>query len=261
MDRFSGDGMMYIPRGQCAWYRKEAYSNATAARWTALGAAALSMEFLAEWDMRFLWVGAVARRGAPRSMVGEGLRVPSIFKAPETERVGRVARPPGRRVGVGIHVMALRCAPAYLPMRPGTGECANARRRTAQPGHSSTQQYTAPLLCHPRCPASLFISIYIPQISFISQPHTPPPPLDMKVNVSQEELDALQAASLRGAVEGILGGLAISLPLSYLAHRRFPAYRALPPSLKALGIVLVVGPTYAIQTERRGLEFDEERYW
>ena len=42
---------------------------------------------------------------------------------------------------------------------------------------------------------------------------------------------------------------------------RFPAYRALPPSLKALGIVLVVGPTYAIQTERRGLEFDEERYW
>lgn len=83
----------------------------------------------------------------------------------------------------------------------------------------------------------------------------------MKVNVSQEELDALQAASLRGAVEGILGGLAISLPLSYLAHRRFPAYRALPPSLKALGIVLVVGPTYAIQTERRGLEFDEERYW
>ncbi|THH19764.1 hypothetical protein EW146_g1470 [Bondarzewia mesenterica] len=83
----------------------------------------------------------------------------------------------------------------------------------------------------------------------------------MKVNVTEEELQRFDAATRRGAIEGTLGGLAISLPLSYLAYRRFPAYRALPPSLKALGIVLIVGPAIAIQTERRGVEFDENVYW
>lgn len=83
----------------------------------------------------------------------------------------------------------------------------------------------------------------------------------MKVNVTQEELEAFDRATIRGSIEGIAGGLAISLPASFAAQRYWPAYRALPLSLKALGVILIVGPTWAIQTERRGVEFDEEHNW
>lgn len=83
----------------------------------------------------------------------------------------------------------------------------------------------------------------------------------MKVNVTQEELQAFDRATVRGSIEGIAGGLAISVPASYAAHRYLPAYRALPMSLKALGVILIVAPAWAIQTERRGVEFDEEYNW
>ncbi|KAH9077126.1 hypothetical protein EDB83DRAFT_2504389 [Lactarius deliciosus] len=83
----------------------------------------------------------------------------------------------------------------------------------------------------------------------------------MKVNVTQEELEAFDRATIRGSIEGIAGGLAISLPASFAAQRYWPAYRALPLPLKALGVILIVGPTWAIQTERRGVEFDEEHNW
>lgn len=83
----------------------------------------------------------------------------------------------------------------------------------------------------------------------------------MKVNVTREEFEAFDRATIRGSIEGIAAGLAISLPASFAAHRYWPAYRALPPHLKALGVVLVVGPAWAIQTERRGVEFDEEHNW
>jgi hypothetical protein len=83
----------------------------------------------------------------------------------------------------------------------------------------------------------------------------------MKVNITPEELEAFDRATIRGSIEGIAGGLAISLPASFAAQRYWPAYRALPLHLKALGVVLVVGPTWAIQTERRGVEFDEEHNW
>lgn len=83
----------------------------------------------------------------------------------------------------------------------------------------------------------------------------------MKVNVTQEELEAFDRATIRGSIEGIATGLAISLPASFAAHRYVPAYRALPLHLKALGVVLIVGPTWAIQTERRGVEFDEQYNW
>jgi len=83
----------------------------------------------------------------------------------------------------------------------------------------------------------------------------------MKVNVTQEEYEAFDRATTRGSVEGIAAGLAISLPASFVAQRYLPAYRALPIHLKALGVVLIVGPTWAIQTERRGVEFDEQHNW
>ncbi|KAI9513351.1 hypothetical protein F5148DRAFT_1157995 [Russula earlei] len=83
----------------------------------------------------------------------------------------------------------------------------------------------------------------------------------MKVNVTREEFEAFDRATIRGSIEGIAAGLAISIPASLAAQRYLPAYRALPLSLKALGAVLVVGPAWAIQTERRGVEFDEEHNW
>ena len=78
--------------------------------------------------------------------------------------------------------------------------------------------------------------------------------------MTEEELAGHQAATLRGAIEGVAAGLAISLPASFYAHRHWPAYRALPPHLKALGVILVVGPAYAIQAERRGVEFDKSTW-
>ena len=83
----------------------------------------------------------------------------------------------------------------------------------------------------------------------------------MKVFVSEEELQGLHQATVRGAIEGVVGGLAIALPASYYAHRTFPAYRALPPQAKAFGVILVVGPLFAIQTERRTVQFDEAHNW
>ncbi|KAH9965887.1 hypothetical protein BC827DRAFT_1180666 [Russula dissimulans] len=83
----------------------------------------------------------------------------------------------------------------------------------------------------------------------------------MKVNVTREELEAFDRATIRGSIEGVAAGLALSLPASFAAHRYLPAYRALPMSLKALGVVLIVGPAWAVQTERRGVEFDEEYNW
>lgn len=40
-------------------------------------------------------------------------------------------------------------------------------------------------------------------------------------------------------------------------QRNWTYYRSLPPHLKALGVIMVVGPLYAIQAERRGVEFDK----
>jgi hypothetical protein len=79
--------------------------------------------------------------------------------------------------------------------------------------------------------------------------------------VTPEEFKAYDTATHRGAIEGLVGSLALSLPGFYVLHRRWPAYRALTPQLKALGLVLVVAPAVAIQAERRGLQFDREHNW
>ena len=83
----------------------------------------------------------------------------------------------------------------------------------------------------------------------------------MKVGITKEELEGFDRATIRGSIEGILGGLAISLPASFAAQRYLPAYRALPLPLKVLPVIIVVAPAWAIQTERRGVEFDEEHNW
>ncbi|KAI0736153.1 hypothetical protein C8Q72DRAFT_803032 [Fomitopsis betulina] len=77
---------------------------------------------------------------------------------------------------------------------------------------------------------------------------------------TQEELEGHQRATIRGALEGTAAGLAISLPGSYYLHRRWPYFRSLPIQLKALFCIIVTAPLYAVQAERRGVEFDESTW-
>lgn len=78
--------------------------------------------------------------------------------------------------------------------------------------------------------------------------------------VTKEDLAAHQAATIRGAIEGTVAGFAISIPASLYAHRHWAYYRSLPLSLKALGIVIVTAPLYAVQAERRGVEYDKSTW-
>ncbi|KAI0677103.1 hypothetical protein C8Q78DRAFT_987566 [Trametes maxima] len=77
---------------------------------------------------------------------------------------------------------------------------------------------------------------------------------------TEEELAGHHAATVRGAIEGVIGGLALSLPASFYLQRNWTYYRRLPPHLKALGVIMIVGPCYAIQAERRGVEFDKSTW-
>lgn len=77
----------------------------------------------------------------------------------------------------------------------------------------------------------------------------------------EKQLKEHDAASKRGAIEGALGSGAVALAGSYWAHRRLPAYRNLPISLKALGIIIIVAPCISIQAERRGLEYDRSQWY
>ncbi|KAH9918178.1 uncharacterized protein BXZ73DRAFT_80645 [Epithele typhae] len=56
------------------------------------------------------------------------------------------------------------------------------------------------------------------------------------------------------------GGLAAALPASYLLYRRFPYYRALQPSLKALGVILVAVPACVITAERASQAFERAQW-
>ncbi|KAI0053611.1 hypothetical protein FA95DRAFT_1552102 [Auriscalpium vulgare] len=75
-----------------------------------------------------------------------------------------------------------------------------------------------------------------------------------------ELLQEHQRAVAAGGAKGLLGGLAAALPASYVANRRWPYYRALPPSLKALGVVLVAIPSFVISAETAGRKFEETQW-
>ncbi|KAF8165674.1 hypothetical protein B0H34DRAFT_690010 [Crassisporium funariophilum] len=81
----------------------------------------------------------------------------------------------------------------------------------------------------------------------------------MKVT-TQQQLDEHAAASRRGALEGALASGTVALAGSYWAHRNWGSYRRLPPSLKALGIIIIVAPCLSIQAERRGLEYEKSQW-
>ncbi|TCD70806.1 hypothetical protein EIP91_001496 [Steccherinum ochraceum] len=77
---------------------------------------------------------------------------------------------------------------------------------------------------------------------------------------TEEELAGHHAATVRGAIEGVAAGFALSLPASYYFQRNSTYYRSLPPHLKVLGVILVVAPLYAVQAERRGVEYDQSTW-
>lgn len=65
----------------------------------------------------------------------------------------------------------------------------------------------------------------------------------------------------KGALEGAVASGILALGGSYYLQRTFTAYRNLPLSLKALGVVIVVAPAITVQAERRSLEFDRGRWY
>jgi len=75
-----------------------------------------------------------------------------------------------------------------------------------------------------------------------------------------DELIQHNKAIRRGALEGTAIGGVFALGGSYYLQRTFAAYRQMPLSLKALGVVMVVAPAITIQAERRSLEFDRGRW-
>ncbi|KAI0723147.1 hypothetical protein C8Q76DRAFT_721782 [Earliella scabrosa] len=81
----------------------------------------------------------------------------------------------------------------------------------------------------------------------------------MKI-ITKEEQDAQQRATIVGGLKGLAGGLGVALPASYLLYRRYPYYRALQPSLKAFGVILVAVPAFVISAERAGLKFEREQW-
>jgi len=75
-----------------------------------------------------------------------------------------------------------------------------------------------------------------------------------------EQLAAHLAATRRGALEGSLVGGGLATLASLYGQRRWAYYRALPPSLKVLGVLIVAAPALSIQAERRGLQYDKSQW-
>ena len=71
---------------------------------------------------------------------------------------------------------------------------------------------------------------------------------------------AYQHEVLIGGAKGLAGGLAFALPASYLLYRRFPYYRGLQPSLKALGVIIIAVPTCVISAEHAGQRFERAQW-
>lgn len=78
--------------------------------------------------------------------------------------------------------------------------------------------------------------------------------------LTEEELKEHNRVVLVGGSKGLFGGLAVSLPASYLAHRRWPYFRALPMSIKALGIISIAVPAFVIAAEQAGHDFERSKW-
>ncbi len=82
----------------------------------------------------------------------------------------------------------------------------------------------------------------------------------IQIDLTEEQLVGHNNATMRGALEGFAAGTGLGMAGSAVLGRYSAGYRALPPSLKALGIIFVAAPAFAIQAERRGIEFDKSQW-
>ncbi|OBZ70104.1 hypothetical protein A0H81_09858 [Grifola frondosa] len=81
----------------------------------------------------------------------------------------------------------------------------------------------------------------------------------MKI-LSKEEQEGQQRATMIGGAKGFVTGLGLSLAGSYILNKRWANYRALPLSLKALGVVIIAVPSFVIPAERASLRFEKEQW-
>ncbi|KAG2073552.1 hypothetical protein BDR04DRAFT_289274 [Suillus decipiens] len=80
------------------------------------------------------------------------------------------------------------------------------------------------------------------------------------LNIFETDFKGQNAAVARGAVEGALTGSAILAPTWYLLNRRWPAFRALPTTIKMLGAVVIIAPLISVRAEHRGLDFHRQHW-
>lgn len=78
--------------------------------------------------------------------------------------------------------------------------------------------------------------------------------------MTEEELNEHQRVTVIGGAKGFFGGLGVALPASFIAQQRWPYYRSLPLSIKALGIVSVVVPAFVVAAEQAGHRFEREQW-
>ncbi|KAG9011816.1 hypothetical protein FRB94_007542 [Tulasnella sp. JGI-2019a] len=81
----------------------------------------------------------------------------------------------------------------------------------------------------------------------------------MKV-LTSEELEGFNKTVLKGGLKGAAYGLGVSLPAAFILNRRWHYYRALPPNLKALSIIMVAVPWSVIEAERQSLRFEHDQW-
>ncbi|KAG1752485.1 uncharacterized protein EDB91DRAFT_1102875 [Suillus paluster] len=82
----------------------------------------------------------------------------------------------------------------------------------------------------------------------------------MMRNLPRNETEGQNEATTRGAIEGGLVGSAIVAPTWYMLNRRWPAFRAMPRTIKTLGAVILIAPLISIRAEHRGLEFHRQHW-
>jgi len=78
--------------------------------------------------------------------------------------------------------------------------------------------------------------------------------------LTDKQVQEHEAASRRGALEGLLAGGAVALAGSLYAQKHWHAYQRLPPSLKALGVIILAAPAFSIQAERRGIQYERSQW-
>ncbi|KDR84080.1 hypothetical protein GALMADRAFT_236723 [Galerina marginata CBS 339.88] len=78
--------------------------------------------------------------------------------------------------------------------------------------------------------------------------------------LTDKQLQEHDAASRRGALEGVLAGGTVAIAGSLYAQRYWHAYRRLPISLKAFAVVIIVAPAFSIQAERRGVQYERSQW-